>query len=69
MIAVFLGLSPALLAYFVAVIVGGGYAISLLATRRADGQSRVPFGSFLAAGGMVAALYVQQILDWYKALL
>ncbi len=69
MIAAFLGFSPAILSLFAGVVAGGLYAVTLLATRRATGQSRIPLGSFLAAGGLLAALYGQEILDWYKGLL
>ena len=69
LIAAFLGFSPSILALFTGVIAGAAYSIGLLALRRADGSSRVPFGSFLAVGGLLAAVYGQEILDWYKALL
>ena len=68
MIAAFLGFSPAMLALFLGVIAGGLYALVLLARGQANGQSRIPLGSFLAAGGLVAALYGQEILGWYKGL-
>ncbi len=69
MIAAFLGFAPALLALFAGVVSGGLFAAALLATRRANGQTRIPLGSFLAAGGLLAAAYGEEILDWYKALL
>ena len=69
MIAAFLGFSPAMLALFAGVVAGGTYAVMLLASGRATGQSRIPLGSFLASGGLLAALYGQEMLDWYKALL
>ena len=69
LIAAFLGFSPAILSLFVGVVAGAAYSVVLLARHRADGSSRVPFGTFLAAGGLLAAAYGQEILDWYKALL
>ena len=69
MIAAFLGFSPAILSLFVGVLLGAAYSTVLLLSRRANGQSRIPLGSFLAAGGLLAALYGQEILDWYKGLL
>ena len=69
LIAAFLGFAPAMLALFVGVVSGAAYSIFLLVRRHADGSSRVPFGTFLACGGLVAAVYGQEILDWYKALL
>ena len=69
LIAAFLGFAPAILALFLGVLAGAAYSIGLLALRRADGSSRVPLGTFLAAGGLLAAAYGQEILEWYKALL
>ena len=69
MIAAFLGFSPAMLSLFFGVVAGGAYGAWLLATRRANGRSRVPLGSFLAGGGLLVAVYGQQILGWYKGLL
>ena len=69
MIAAFLGFSPAILALFAGVLPPGLYAVALLITRRAEGQSRIPLGSFLTAGGLLAALYGEEILGWYKGLL
>ena len=69
MIAAFLGFSPAVLALFIGVVLGAVYSIVLLATRRADGHSRIPLGTFLAFGGLLAGLYGQEILGWYKGLL
>lgn len=67
MIAAFLGLRHALLALFFAVIAGALYAIVLLLRRNADGQTRLAFGSFLAVGGMAAALFGSPILTWYTS--
>jgi len=67
MIAAFLGLRHALLALFFAVIAGSLYAIALLLKRNATSQTRLPFGSFLAMGGMVAALFGGPILTWYAS--
>lgn len=69
MIAFFLGFAPSLLAFFLGAVTGGIFAAALLITGRATGSSRIPLGSFLAAGGLLAAGYGQQILGWYKSLL
>lgn len=69
MVAAFLGFSPALLTLFLGVIGGGVYSVWLLARKRADGLSRIPLGSFLAAAGLVVAVFGQGLLGWYKALL
>jgi leader peptidase (prepilin peptidase)/N-methyltransferase len=67
MIAAFLGLRHALLALFLGVIAGALYAVALMLTRRRSvtGTTRLAFGSFLALGGMVAALFGTPLIAWY----
>jgi leader peptidase (prepilin peptidase)/N-methyltransferase len=66
MIAAFLGFAPAMLALFVGVILGAVYGILLLARRRATAASRIPLGTFLCIGGLVAALFAEPMLAWYR---
>ena len=68
-IAAFLGFSQTLLALFAAVLAASVYGILLLSLRQASGNSKLPLGSFLAAGGLFAALLGPQIVDWYVGLL
>ena len=69
MIAAFLGLGESLLALFIGVITATIYAVALLARRRANAATRLPFGSFLCAGGLFAALFGPRLIDWYTGLL
>jgi leader peptidase (prepilin peptidase)/N-methyltransferase len=69
MIAAFLGFWPAILALFVGIISASVYAAVLLARRRANALSRLPIGSFIAAGGLLAALFGPAIIGWYSSLL
>jgi leader peptidase (prepilin peptidase)/N-methyltransferase len=69
MIAAFLGLGGSLLALFAGVLAAAVYALVLLALRRATSTTRIPFGSFLAAGGLFAALLGPRIVAWYASLL
>ncbi len=69
MIAAFLGFWPAVLALFAGVLVASVFGVVLLARRRADAATRLPFGSFLAAGGLFSALFGSSVLFWYKSLL
>jgi leader peptidase (prepilin peptidase)/N-methyltransferase len=69
MIAAFLGFGQTLLALFAGVVAASIYGIVLLARRRASGASKLPLGSFLAAGGLFSALLGQRILAWYMELL
>lgn len=45
-----------LVAVGIAFVAGGAYASWLLATRRAGRHDTVPFGPFLAAGALIAAM-------------
>jgi leader peptidase (prepilin peptidase)/N-methyltransferase len=69
MIAAFLGFGESLLALFAGVLAASLYGLTLLAFRRANATSKLPFGSFLAAGGLFAALFGPGLLDWYANLL
>ena len=69
MIAAFLGFGETLLALFAGVVAASIYGIVLLARRRVSGASKLPLGSFLAAGGLLSALFGPQILVWYMELL
>lgn len=69
MIAAFLGIWPAILALFVAILTAAIYSITLIARHRATAQTRIAFGSFLAVGGLVSALYGERIVAAYSLLL
>jgi len=66
MIAAFLGFAPAMLAFFVGVILAAFYGIVLMAQRRATSTSQIPLGTFLCIGGMLAALFAEPMLSWYR---
>ena len=69
MIAAFLGFGQTLLALFAGVLAASVYGIVLMARRRAGGATKLPLGSFLAAGGLFAALFGPRIIVWYMGLL
>ena len=69
MIAGFLGFWPAILALFFGVLAATVYAIFLLARGKAGVASRLPFGSFLAIGGLVAAQFGNRLIDIYTSFL
>jgi len=69
MIAAFLGLGESLLALFAGALAASLYGLALVLRGRAAGATRLPFGSFLAAGGLFAALLGQKIVSWYAGLL
>jgi leader peptidase (prepilin peptidase)/N-methyltransferase len=69
MIAAFLGFWPAILSLFLGTLAAALYGAVQLAQRKARGASKLPFGSFLCVGGLVAALYGNRLIDMYIALL
>jgi leader peptidase (prepilin peptidase)/N-methyltransferase len=68
MIAAFLGFWPAILALFAGVLAASVYGVALLARGKAHATTRLPFGSFLAAGGLIAALFGPTLIDKYISL-
>jgi len=69
MIAAFLGFWPAMLALFLGVILCSTYAVTLIARRKAHSLTRLPLGTFLAVGGLIAALFGAPLIAWYGSLL
>ena len=65
MLGAFLGWRPLLVAILAAVLSGGVLAIGLLALRRKGRKDAVPFGPFLALGGLVALFWGGRLIDWY----
>jgi leader peptidase (prepilin peptidase)/N-methyltransferase len=69
MIAAFLGFWPAILSLFLGTIAASVYGAVLLARGRAGAASRLPFGSFLCIGGLIAAQFGNRLINMYIALL
>jgi leader peptidase (prepilin peptidase) / N-methyltransferase len=69
MIAAFLGFWPAILSLFIGVLAASLYGAFLLIRGRAIATSKLPFGSFLCVGGLVAAMFGNRLIDMYIALL
>jgi leader peptidase (prepilin peptidase)/N-methyltransferase len=65
MVGAFLGVKLVMLTFVLSSMIGGVVATVLVATRRADMATKVPFGTMLAAAALVASLYGDRILDWY----
>jgi leader peptidase (prepilin peptidase)/N-methyltransferase len=65
MVGAFLGMKLVMLTFVLSSLIGGAVATILVATRRADMATRVPFGTMLAAAALVASLYGERILAWY----
>jgi leader peptidase (prepilin peptidase)/N-methyltransferase len=69
MIAAFLGFYQSLLALFAGVVAAAIFGVIQLARSKATRNTRLPLGSFLAAGGLFAALFGPAIVGWYANLL
>jgi leader peptidase (prepilin peptidase)/N-methyltransferase len=65
MLGAFLGWKVVLVALFVAVLLGGVSAVTLLAAGRAARKDAIPFGPFLAVGGVAALFWGDAIVAWY----
>ena len=63
-----LGWQCAILAFFLAVFVGGFYALYLLLVKKAEKGTKIPFGPHLCIGITIAVLYGQEIISLYLSL-
>jgi leader peptidase (prepilin peptidase)/N-methyltransferase len=61
----FLGWKVMLVALLIAVLAGGAVAIVLLASGARGRKDPVPFGPFLAAGGLAGFFWGERLLAWY----
>lgn len=66
MLGAYLGWEEALLAIMLAYILAAIVALFFMAIRKVKMGEVVPFGPALAAGGVLALFFGQQILSWYK---
>jgi leader peptidase (prepilin peptidase)/N-methyltransferase len=69
MIAAFLGFWPAVLALFLGFVLCSIYALTLMARGKATLRKRLPLGTFLCIGGLIAALVGTPVIAWYSSLL
>jgi leader peptidase (prepilin peptidase) / N-methyltransferase len=60
-----LGTGGGLVAAFAGIMLGGVVAAALLVSGRRRFGEYLPFGPFLAIGGIVAAVWGRPILEWY----
>lgn len=68
MIGAFLGWKGLVLCVLGGSVAGSIYGLALMAAGR-GAQTKVPFGTFLAAGAVFAAFYSEEFLNWYAGLL
>lgn len=60
-----LGLANSVAALFVSYLLGAAFGLFLIAMRRADGKTAVPFGTFLSAATVIVLLWGEPIVAWY----
>jgi leader peptidase (prepilin peptidase)/N-methyltransferase len=65
MVGAFLGLKLVVVTFVLSSMMGGVVAAALMATRRADLATRVPYGTMLAVGALIASLYGDALIAWY----
>jgi leader peptidase (prepilin peptidase)/N-methyltransferase len=65
MIGAFLGWQLMLLTLVLASFAGSFVGVAMMAARRGDMKKALPFGTFLAVGALVAAVFGDPLLDWY----
>ncbi len=67
MVGAFLGVKLVALTFVLSSLIGGLLGVALVATRRADMATKVPFGTMLAFAALVASLYGERLVAWYLA--
>lgn len=65
----FLGWKATLAAAVIGILLGGGYGVWLLATKKAQRDSHFAFGPFLCIGLAAAPFWGAALIDWYLGLL
>jgi leader peptidase (prepilin peptidase)/N-methyltransferase len=68
MLGAFLGFPGLLLTVLLASFLGSLVGLGMVALRRADGATALPFGSFLAPAAMIVLLWGPRIWAWYLGL-
>jgi leader peptidase (prepilin peptidase)/N-methyltransferase len=65
MVGAVLGLRLVLVTFVLSTMLGGLVAVVLMATRRANLATAVPYGTMLAVAALVASVYGDPLLAWY----
>lgn len=64
-----LGMASTMVATFIAVLCGGGYALYLIKTRDIKKETHMAFGPFLCIGCYIACLCGPELANWYVGLM
>ena len=65
MLGAFLGWKALLFALFVSILLGGTVASALLAVGGVGRKDPIPFGPFLAFGGLAGLFWGERVVEWY----
>ena len=65
MIGAFLGWQLVFVTIFLAALSGAVSGLFLILIKKKGRKDAVPYGPFLALGGLVALLWGQDIVNWY----
>lgn len=68
MLGAFLGWQQVWLILFLASLTGAIVGVALAASKVRSLQSKLPFGTFLAAGAYIASLVGERLIGWYVSL-
>ena len=59
---------PSIPALFVGFLSGAVVGVAIMASRKGDAKTAIPFGPFLAAGAILALFFGQALIDAYLGL-
>ncbi len=65
LMGLFLGVKGLLVAFFFSYCLGAVVGLGLVAAGRKNMKGQLPFGTFLAAGTLIALFWAEPILKWY----
>jgi len=68
LMGVMLGWPKAIVALFLAYIIGALIGVMLIILKKKTWKSEIPFGTFLVVGTVITLLYGGQLLKWYLGL-
>ena len=69
LLGVFLGFPNIFVGLMLAILSGGFLSIFLLTLTNKTLKSRLPFGTFLSFGSILALFYGDKLLTWYLSIL
>ncbi|MFH1508732.1 MAG: prepilin peptidase [bacterium] len=69
LMGLFLGYPVILIALFIAFFTGAIFGLVLIALGKKKMSSKIPFGTFLVPGTLIALFYGQAVIDWYLGMI